>query len=229
MRYGTKSSKRPWSMTCTLRETPRCPGCSREFLGIVAEVRNGWAWCPHCVGIGLPKEPHLAFVLEHDTMRRHATTMHGIFFYQPQKLQGGFLTAIEHYEALLAADEPLLPGIAVIAAEQSQREGECDLYVQTPAGFKRMDQEHLADWRAFLKAFPPPAAAEDGPLRSDADASQCEHQSSLYDSDCDRGLSIRGELALTEAGEAQLQCHEKTIADSQLLSPLPSRKPTEQH
>lgn len=105
MRYGTQKSPGPWRMTFTVRDEPRCPGCTEFLQPVVVEFRSGWAWCPVCIGHGLHFTPCITYVLGRDEMCSCTTIVNGLRFYTPEPVSGKFLTAYEWYEQLLADED----------------------------------------------------------------------------------------------------------------------------
>lgn len=117
MRNGTKKPTGPWSLRITLRQEPQCPGCAEFLQPLVVEVRAGWAWCPVCAGHALHAEPHLAFILEHEAMARHATMVNGIRFYTPRSHHQRQYNALDFYEEVITADRFALTQRGEQAAE----------------------------------------------------------------------------------------------------------------
>lgn len=71
---------------------------------VIVEFRDGWAWCPICVGTKVNLDALVKAAIGHDAMCEHSTIIHGMRFYTPQAINGKFLTAYEWYERELALE-----------------------------------------------------------------------------------------------------------------------------
>ncbi len=141
MQYGTQKSTGPWRLSLCVSSEPRCPGCAEFLQPCVVEFRDGWAWCPVCIAMGLHCEPWIGAVLGGDAMRECSIVVNGLRFYTPDVINGEAYTAYERCEALAGnrtltvippscdgafaltpAGESLLTDLDVSAMEQTEQD-----------------------------------------------------------------------------------------------------------
>lgn len=96
--YGTRPTSGSWNFAVRLDVEPRCPGCCEWLQACVVEIREGWAWCPCCVRLGLHTHETILKGLCCIEDSRSVSLTHGIRFYTPRAWMGPPITAIEHYE-----------------------------------------------------------------------------------------------------------------------------------
>lgn len=145
MQYGCSKPTGPWRFSVQVPQEPRCPGCAEFLQPCVVEFRDGWAWCPVCIAMGLHCEPWIGAVLGGDSMCECSRVVNGLRFYTPDVCNDDAKTAYEQYEQI--------EGRKVLELAAPERDG---VYVLTPSGehlLADLDVGELLQVESDLKRF----------------------------------------------------------------------------